>query len=328
MLRQLWRNNSDMREIIVGKNDAGQRIDKFLTKKYPSMPFSLMYKLIRKKQITVNRKRITEKAILSENDRILIFAPEDVFSPKSREDFFGLKKEFDIVYEDDNILIVNKPSGLLVHSDDSDTRNTLINQIKSYLYKNGAYDPDTENSFAPSLCNRIDRNTSGLVIAAKSAASLRDMNEIIKEREIKKIYLAAVHGTMEKKQDEITLFLEKDQRSNTVYVVSAKTNNSKTAITRFKTVAENRQKELSLLEIELVTGRTHQIRVTFAHLGHPLLGDGKYAKNKLDREQGFDSQALCAYKLTFCGCKKREVLGYLEGKTFFAEKPLFLNLFE
>ncbi len=317
-----------MREIIVGKNDAGQRIDKFLTKKYPAMPFSLMYKLIRKKQITINRKRITEKQILLENDRILIFAPEDIFSEKQGENFLGLKKDFFVVYEDDNILIVDKPSGLLVHSDDSNSRNTLINQIKSYLFEKQEYDPDKENCFAPSLCNRIDRNTQGLVIAAKNAQSLRDMNEIIKEREIEKTYLAVVHGILEKKHDQITLFLEKNQKSNIVTVVDKKTSRSKTAVTQYRMIAQNKHRDLSLLEIQLITGRTHQIRATFSHLGHPLLGDGKYAINKSDREMGYDNQALCAYMLTFKGCKKREALGYLEGKTFTAKEPLFLNLFD
>ena len=316
-----------MREIKIGINDAGQRLDKFITKTYPSMPKSLVYKLIRKKQIKINKKRVKENFIISEGDILTVYAPEDVFAEKKNDDFMGLKKQFPIVYEDKNILIADKPEGLLVHSDDSNDRNTLINQIKFYLYSKCEYDPDEENSFAPALCNRIDRNTQGLVIAAKNASSLREMNEIIKNRYLSKKYLAVIHGVPEKKSGEIKLFLEKDEKTNTVYVKDTKTAESKTAVTKYRIIDTSRDKKFSLAEIELITGRTHQIRVTFAHIGHPLLGDGKYAKNKDDREMGYKSQALCAYSIEFSGCEKSEVLGYLNGKTVKAAKPRFLSIF-
>jgi len=315
-----------MREINIGKNDAGQRLDKFLTKKYKSLPFSMMYKLIRKKKITINRKRAKENQILQEGDLILIFAPDDMFSDNAPKKIASSGK-INIAYEDENIIIVDKESGLLVHSDTADEEDTLIDRITAYLINKEEYVPEKENSFAPALCNRIDRNTEGLVIAAKNASALREMNLIIKERQLEKTYLAAVHGVLSPKEGEIKLILEKDSAENIVKVKSRPSANGKFAITKYRSVAYNPVKDLSLVEIQLITGRTHQIRVSFAHIGHPLLGDGKYAINKKDREMGYKSQALCAYSIKFTGCKKYEALGYLNGLTVTAKKPRFLSLF-
>ena len=314
-----------MQEITVGKNDANQRIDKFLTKKYKNLPVSMLYKLIRKKKITLNRKRVKENQIISEGDLILIFAPDDVLSLSAPKKSVA-KADITVAYEDENILIVDKESGLLVHSDTQEEGDTLIDRITAYLIDKGEFIPENENSFAPALCNRIDRNTEGLVIAAKNAQALREMNDIIKERKLEKIYLAAVHGIPSPKNGEIKLKLEKNANENIVRV-SNSSKNAKLAITRYRTVAISRNRELSLLEIELITGRTHQIRASFAHIGNPLLGDGKYAINKKDREMGYKSQALCAYSITFKGCKNSEVLCYLDGLTVTAKKPRFLSLF-
>ncbi len=315
-----------MQEIIIKQNDAGQRLDKFLTKAYKNLPVSMMYKLIRKKKITVNRKRAKENQMLSEGDLILIFAPNDLFTSEQKRPK-KLSGKVNVVYEDENIIIVDKEEGLIVHSDTDDGSDNLIDRITGYLINRGEYSPDNENSFAPSLCNRIDRNTQGLVIAAKNAQALREMNMIIKERLVHKTYLAAVHGVVKPEKGEIKLLLEKDSDSNIVKVRNKANSNTKTAITRYRRIAVSRDGNLSLVEIDLVTGRTHQIRATFAHIGHPLLGDGKYAVNKKDREMGYASQALCAYSLTFDGCKKCEALGYLDGLTVEAEKPRFLKLF-
>ena len=315
-----------MKEIVAGKNDAGQRLDKFLSKKFKNLPFSMMYKLIRKKDITVNRSRTKENYIVCENDLIRIFAPDDVLDEKSPKRSVA-KADINVVYEDENIIIVDKESGLLVHSDNNEDGDTLIDRITAYLINKGEFSPESENSFSPALCNRIDRNTEGLVIAAKNAQALREMNDIIKERLVKKIYLAAIHGVITPKCGEIKLLLEKEAEGNIVKVKNRQTKNAKTAVTAYKTVAVSANKSFSLVEIELITGRTHQIRVSFAHVGHPLLGDGKYAVNKKDREMGYKSQALCAYSLTFKGCKKSALLGYLEGMTVTAKKPRFLSLF-
>lgn len=313
-----------MREINVGKNDAGQRLDKFLTKKYKNLPFSMMYKLIRKKKITINRKRTKENQILAEGDLILIFAPDDVISETAKKQI-KTRGKVTVAYEDENILIADKEAGLLVHSDTQEEGDTLIDRITAYLINKGEFDPEAENSFAPALCNRIDRNTEGLVIAAKNAAALREMNEIIKQRQVEKTYLAVVHGVLSPKDGEIKLMLEKNSGENIVRVKSGK--NAKSAITKYRTVSQTPNREFSLIEVELVTGRTHQIRVSFAHVGHPLLGDGKYAVNKKDRDMGYKSQALCAYSLKFVGCKKYETLSYLNGLTITAKKPKFLELF-
>ena len=318
-----------MIEVNVGVNDAGQRIDKFLTKKYKNLPLSMMYKLIRKKKITVNRKRVHENYVLSQGDLILIFAPDDLFSASGKRDISIIRSDIDIVYEDDNILIADKPSGLLVHSESNEGDDTLIDRIQAYLFKKGEFIPESENSFAPALCNRIDRNTEGLVIAAKNASALREMNEIIRLRLVEKTYLAAVHGVLEPKQGEISLFLEKDSKNNVVRVKNSKSNdNTKTAVTHYVTVDVTKDNKFSLLEIELITGRTHQIRVSMAHVGHPLLGDGKYAVNKDDRAIGYTSQALCAYSLKFSDLSKYTSLSYLSNKEFISHKPKFLELFK
>lgn len=314
-----------MQELTIGKNDSNQRLDKFITKKYPNLPYSMMYKLIRKKKITVNKKRAKENQILNEGDLILIFAPDDLLISKSSKRG-SVNGKINVAYEDENIIIVDKESGLLVHSDTQDGEDTLIDRITSYLISKGEYSPENENSFAPALCNRIDRNTEGLVIAAKNAQALREMNDIIKERRIKKIYLAAVHGVIDPKEGEIKLKLEKDSDNNIVRVRNY-SKNAKSAITKYRTVSFTNNKAFSLLEVELITGRTHQIRASFAHIGHPLLGDGKYAINKKDREMGYTSQALCAYSVQFIGCKKSETLAYLDGLTVTAKKPRFLSLF-
>ncbi len=315
-----------MREIVINKNDAGQRLDKFLTKKFKTLPLSLIYKLIRKKKITLNRKRTKENVILNEGDLLLIFVSDDLLSESAPKKTFSSGK-INIVYEDENILIVDKESGLIVHSDTNEESDTLIDRITSYLISKEEFNPEEENSFAPALCNRIDRNTQGLVIAAKNAQALREMNDIIKNRNIQKTYLAVVHGEINPKNGEIKIQLEKDSNKNIVKVKKTVTDNSKTAITKYKTIDKTRNRAFSLLEIELITGRTHQIRASFAHIGHPLLGDGKYAVNKKDREMGYKSQALCSYSIKFIGCEKYELLSYLNKSEFFANKPDFLKLF-
>ena len=196
-----------MRELIISKNDAGQRLDKFITKAL-DLPMSLLYKSIRLKKIKVNRKRAEASQKLIEGDTIQCFLADEFFekgkkhgfsetSQLSEESLKRINASLNIVYEDENILLVNKPQGLSVHEDETSKSNTLISYIHSYLYNKGEYNPENEQSFAPALCNRIDRNTGGIVIAAKTAAALRIMNEKIKTREIEKFYLAAVHGIPE-----------------------------------------------------------------------------------------------------------------------------------
>ncbi len=315
-----------MEILKANANDAGQRLDKFLSKRYKSMPQSLLYKYIRTKRIKLNGKRAKENRLLADGDEITLYIPDE-FTGGSRRDeaFLRLSPRLRVAYEDENILIADKKAGMLVHSDDGSEGDTLIDHIKAYLYRNGEYDPTAENSFAPALCNRIDRNTAGLVIAAKNAEALRDMNATIRDRGISKLYLAACHGFFEKKQGIMTAYLEKNAAENKVFVRTKAGENTKTAALRYRVIDENRAEKLSLVEIELLTGRTHQIRVQMADSGHPLLGDGKYAVNKDDRRQGYTYQALCSYMLAFE--KPQGSLSYLAGKTVRADKPDFLVKF-
>ena len=309
-----------MQILVIKKNDAGQRLDKFLTKAVSGLPASLMYKYIRTKKIKVNRKRCEQKYILQEGDEIQLFIRDEFFSSPEKDDgaLFRITPKLDIVYEDDNIILCNKRPGVLVHEDTDGADNTLIMHVKAYLYGKGEYDPESEQSFAPALCNRIDRNTGGIVIAAKNAEALRDMNARIKAGNISKHYVCLVHGAPPKTKDIIKGFLRKDSANNTVTVRDTHFEGSKEIITGYEVL--ERRGERSLLEIELFTGRTHQIRAHMAHIGCPLVGDGKYGINRADRADGFKYQALYAYKLTFPRTDEDGALSYLEGKTFEIDK--------
>ena len=303
-----------MKEFTVGKNDAGQRLDKFIGKTLSTLPPSLMYKAIRMKKIKVNRKRAEPGTVLREGDSVLCFLPPEFFAPLDDPDdaYLSIKPSLDIVYEDENILLADKKPGLLSHSDEGGDRNTLIDHIKAYLYQKGEYRPDEENSFAPALCNRIDRNTGGIVIAAKTAEALREMNERIKARDVQKYYLCAVHGVPEKHGDTITGYLIKDQKTNTVSVYDKPGAGRVKIVTEYKVLKT--KDGASLLEVHLITGKTHQIRSHLAHIGHPLLGDGKYGINREDKKRGYAYQALYSYKVKFDF--KDGPLSYLNGREF------------
>ena len=306
-----------MRELKIGKNDAGQRLDKFITKAL-DLPISLLYKSIRLKKIKVNRKRAEISTKLSEGDVVQCFLAEEFFKKSDTPPTLSnIQPHITVVYEDENILLVSKRPGVSVHEDEDGGNNNLITHIQAYLYQKGEYSPEDEQSFAPALCNRIDRNTAGIVIAAKNAESLRIMNEKIKLREIDKFYLAAVHGTPKPKEALLTGYLIKDSKTNTVRVYDKNPpRDAKDIKTKYRVLAT--KNDLSLVEVELLTGRTHQIRAHMAHIGHSLLGDGKYGVNREDRQRGYKYQALCSYKLRFSFDTEREktVLDYLNGKEF------------
>ena len=304
-----------MRSFQIGPNDAGQRLDKFISKAMPALPQSLMYKYIRLKRIKVDGKRAEISTRLKENDVVSAYINDEFFAEVApKYDFLSAPKKLDIVYEDENILLADKKQGLLVHPDKNEYGDTLIARIKHYLYDKGEYNPKDENSFRPALANRIDRNTGGIVIAAKNAEALRILCDKIKEREIDKRYLTVVHGVPKVKSALLEGFLEKNEDKNKVYLSSKKTAANKTIKTKY-TLLKSRN-NLSLLEIELLTGRTHQIRAHMASIGHSLLGDGKYGKLKEDKKMGFNKQALYSYKLTFDFKTDAGILDYLNGKTF------------
>lgn len=314
-----------MKEFIININDSGQRLDKFIQKAVPRLPQSMMYKAIRNKRIKINGKRAEISTRLQEADSVQMYINDEFFDIEAETDFLSAPALLNIIYEDENILLIDKKNGLVVHEDNDNTVDTLINRIKHYLYNKGEYNPDSENSFAPSLCNRLDRNTGGIVIAAKNAEALRILNQKIKDRELEKSYLCITVGVPPKKEDTLIAYLEKNADNNIVKVTDRKTESNKTIITTYKVLKANGK--LALAEIKLDTGRTHQIRAHMAHIGCPLLGDGKYGINKVNKEYKIKTQALYSYKLKFSFTTESGILGYLNGKEFQVEDVWFADKF-
>lgn len=310
-----------MRILTVNRNDAGQRLDKFLSKAVKGLPMSLMYKFIRTKKIKVNRKRCEQNYILQQGDEIQLFIKDEFFGSPEQDKTTGtlasIKPKLSIVYEDENIILLNKRPGVLVHEDTEGADNTLTMHLKAYLYQRGEYDPDGEQSFAPAMCNRIDRNTGGIVIAAKNAEALRVMNQKIKDGQVSKFYICAVHGVPKKREATLRAWLRKDSANNTVTISDTQRQGYKEIITKYRVIKTSGDR--ALLEIDLVTGRTHQIRAQMAHIGHPLLGEGKYANNRADRAEGYKYQALYAYRVRF-DFEGNDALAYLQGKEFSLDK--------
>lgn len=313
-----------MKELSIGANDAGQRLDRFLAKAVPLLPASLAQKYIRIKRIKRNGARAERDTRLEAGDVLQLYINDEFFdTPREDNAFLTVAvPKLTIVYEDENIMLVDKRPGLAVHPHDgAEYGRTLIDHIQAYLYQKHEWSPREENSFTPALCNRIDRNTGGIVIAAKTAEALRVMNQKIKDRELDKRYLAIVEGTPKPKEGSLKGYLFKDARKNRVFVTDTPQPGSKTCQTNYRTLAN--AGGLSLVECQLITGRTHQIRAQFAHAGHPLLGDGKYGK--LDKRFDRNYQALYSYRLTFAFTTDAGGLAYLNGKTFQVDRVDFVE---
>ncbi len=319
-----------MKSFEIKANDSGQRLDKFIRKGMPNLPQSLMYKYIRKKRIKVNNKRAEISTVLQVGDVVDMYINDEFFvKPETRYDFTGAPSKLDILYEDENIMLLDKKAGLLCHPDDREYVDTLITRIKKYLYEKGEYKPDEENSFTPALVNRIDRNTGGIVIAAKNAESLRIMNAQMKQRtNLKKFYLCVCHGIMERDSGLLEGYLLKDEKKNTVKILKHPCDGAKEIRTKYKVLGRDYDKQLSLVEVELMTGRTHQIRAHFASIGHPLLGDGKYGTNKLNKDFGYRKQCLYSYKLVFMFDESAGSLSYLHSREFEVKDVWFKCEFE
>ena len=305
-----------MKELSIGKNDVGQRLDRFVSKSVPLLPASLLQKYIRLKRIKVNGKGSKRDVRLNAGDVLQLYINDELFDKPSEENMFLtlFNPQLDIVYEDENLLLVNKRPGLVVHADETEKVNTLINHIQAYLYQKREWNPKWENAFAPALCNRIDRNTGGIVIAAKNAETLRIINEKIKNHELEKSYLCVTVGHPRPAEGRIEGFLLKDEAKKQVSFYHKPVPGGKTAVTLYKTL-ESRG-PLSLVECRLLTGRTHQIRVSMAEIGCPLLGDGKYGRGAVNKQYHETRQALYAYKLAFAFTTDAGILEYLRGKEF------------
>lgn len=287
-----------MKEFLIMSNDSGQRLDKFLLKAMPDLPKSMMYRLIRKKDIKINGKRCEISAKLSEGDVVRVYVKDDVAAVKKHDmSFLKADTNLDIVYEDKNIIVVYKPIGLDSHSNGENNPDTLINRVKLYLHNKKEYIPDAESSFSPALCSRLDRNTSGIVTAAKSAAALREMNEGIKSGYVHKLYQCITLGKPPKSNDILHGWHYRDEGRNMVRISDEKKDGYKEIRTGYEILEE--KSGMALLKIRLYTGRSHQIRAHLAHIGCPILGDGKYGNIAANKRHGIFRQALCAVELQF-----------------------------
>ena len=314
-----------MREFTVGKNDAGQRLDRWLGKALPLLPAPLAQKYLRLKRVKLNGKAAKRDARLCEGDVLQLYINDEFFDrPTPENAFLNLyQPDLTVIYEDENLLLLDKPAGMLAHPDEGEWRDTLITRVQAYLYQKKEWSPYKENSFTPALCNRIDRNTGGIVIAAKNAATLRVLNDKIQARELTKKYLCIALGRFDPPEGKLEYFLRKDEAKKQVEVFTRPVEGGRTALTLYRTLEA--REGLSLVEAELLTGRTHQIRASFARAGHPLLGDGKYGRGDVNRRYGETRQTLYSYYLCFDLPGEAEHLDYLRGREFRVDRVPFVS---
>lgn len=314
-----------MRELVVKKNDANQRLDKFLLKKFKTMPKKMAYMYIRKKCVKVNGKKATPEVMLKENDLLTFYIKDEFFDNIQEENYEFLKapKNLKIIYEDENIILLDKKPGVIVHQDKSYHFDCLLLRLQHYLYDNGEYNPKEENCFAPALVNRIDRNTGGIVIGAKNAESLRILNQKMKDRELHKFYLCLLINKPKKDNAILSDYLIKNEKSNKVTVLRNEKQGAKKILTKYSVLETNNN--LTLCEVELLTGRTHQIRAHMSSIGCPILGDNKYGNKKLNQKYSLSKQCLYSYKLAFDFTTDSGILSYLDKKDFSTNDIWFMD---
>jgi len=312
-----------MKNFIITANDNLKRIDNFLMKILPQLSRNEIFALLRNNKVKVNRKKIKYDFRLSFNDSVDIYLNDQYFKTEINDLFKFTKNDLKIIFEDENILLLNKPIGLITHEDSSEKIHTLLNKLKLYMFESEQWDPKEEQTFEPSLCNRLDRNTSGIVIAAKNIESLRNMNEIIRNNEIKKFYYCVVYNKINKKEDTLYAYHQKNVHKNIVKIISAPQVGYKKIITRYKVIKSTNN--YSVLEVELLTGKTHQIRAHLSYLGHPIIGDNKYSNKYIDKDIRFKTQLLVSYKVIFKA--DNEYFKYLNKKEFKLNKIWFLDKF-
>ena len=320
-----------MRTIEITANDAGRRLDRFLRKYLPKASLGSIYKIIRK-EVKVDGKRKGEEYVLTEGETISLYLSDEMISElrggtdselaasKNTGDGKKARRNFKIIYEDDNLLVVDKPYGLLTHGDSTEKKNHLANQIKDYLIEQGEYNPRLEKVFAPAPANRLDRNTTGLVLCGKTSQSLKGLNEMIRQDYVRKFYVTIVHGKLEREM-KLGGYLVKDHKTNKVKIVHANPENyeeAKEVVTIVRPISTFRdgKQDYTYIEVELVTGRTHQIRAHLASIGHPLIGDIKYGGKKVF---GLSTQLLHAARIEFVGSV--DGLEYLEDIVLAAPLP-------
>ncbi len=320
------RGAMNLQSFQIQKNDSGQRLDRFIGKLCPTLPTPLLYKYIRKKRIKVNRRKPEVSYRLAEGDVVELYIHDDFFKkPAKSSIFLQAKPTFSIVYEDENLLLVDKPPGVAVQTDAQVKYDSLVDQIQLYLYQHGSYNPSQELSFSPAVCNRLDRGTGGIVIAAKTAEALRSMNALIRSRALCKQYLCAVCGKPPAMQGVLRCYLRKDAAHNRVTVLAQAQPNAKYSVTQYRVLCT--EQGLSLVEATLQTGRSHQIRAQFSHAGFPLLGDDKYGNRALNQRYGMHSQALYAYRITFPELPDSHLFHGLSGRSFCVSSVPFCSLF-
>ena len=319
-----------MRETIIKENESGQRLDKYLKKYLPEAPGSFLYKMLRKKNIILNGKKATGQEKLAPGDSVKFFLAEDTidkFAGKpSKNETYPIKSDLKIIYEDSNILLVNKPVGMLSQKAKKDDIS-LVEYVIGYLLSSGALSKEELQTFHPGICNRLDRNTSGMVVAGKSLAGLQIMGDAFKEHSLEKYYLCIVKGCI-KETTHIRGYLKKDEKTNKVTISKNISEDASVIETEYTPIAYN--KDVTLLKVHLITGRTHQIRAHLASIGHPLLGDYKYGDSSWNRQferVGVKTQMLHSYELHFA--QMPEPLENLSGNVFRAQVPgKFYHLIE